>query len=382
MPSDTKPTIAFVWENFGPAHAERCTAVARRFADKANIFGLELSDKSAVYDWTPEGGDFTKITLAYGRTIEQVPFLTRVRTTLTALKRCKATHVFLCQYEHLATLIIALSLRLLGKQVYVMNDSKFDDRPRTLWREFVKALFYAPYQGALSGGARTTDYMRLLGIPVGRIAESYDSRSVVRIRQLAGVAPAPGGTPFNERYFAIVARFVPKKNLSTAIEAYRLYSLQTHGPRPLRIYGSGPLESELRSQVQAAQLEGHVHFMGFLQTEDISRGLGAALALILPSREEQFGNVVIEAQAMGVPVILSENCGARDSLIRSGVNGFVVEPHNAEGFAFFMGLLAEDEPLWRRMSARADTFVWTCDVQAFAVSVDLLIHRRDENVPR
>jgi glycosyltransferase involved in cell wall biosynthesis len=94
---------------------------------------------------------------------------------------------------------------------------------------------------------------------------------------------------------------------------------------------------------------------------------------VLPSIEEQFGNVIPEAQAMGLPVILSDNCGGRDLLVRSGVNGFVVESDNPEGLAYFMQLLSEDEGLWRRMCVASQIFVERANSARFADAVEALI---------
>jgi len=91
--------------------------------------------------------------------------------------------------------------------------------------------------------------------------------------------------------------------------------------------------------------------------------------LILPSTEEQFGQVVPEALAMGLPIIISANCGARDELVRTGVNGFVVESDNAEGMASFMLLLATDEALWRRMCIATARFMPHGDVTEFTNGV-------------
>ena len=174
-----------------------------------------------------------------------------------------------------------------------------------------------------------------------------------RIRRLSQTVPAPAGEPFPKRHFTIVARLIPKKNIATALDAYAMYAQEAETPRPLHICGSGPLEPELKAQAAALGVEQLLSFRGYLQTAEVCATLGDTLALILPSVEEQFGNVIIEAQAMGLPVIVSDNVGARDNLVRSGVNGFVVEPSNAAGFAFFMKLLSTDEKLWRRMSERA-----------------------------
>ena len=130
---------------------------------------------------------------------------------------------------------------------------------------------------------------------------------------------------------------------------------------------------ELVEQVSALSITNGVVFHGFLQTSEISRILSSTLALILPSVEEQYGNVVIEALAMGIPVLLSENCGARDLLVRSGVNGFVFEPDNFEGLAYFMTLLSSDKNLWEKMSKATHNFVDLADVKHFPIAVHHLI---------
>jgi hypothetical protein len=61
-------------------------------------------------------------------------------------------------------------------------------------------------------------------------------------------------------------------------------------------------------------------------------------------------------------------------LIRSGVNGFVIEPDNAAGLAFFMQLLSDDEDLWRRMGLAATTYV---RVKGFAMAVASHLGRAD-----
>jgi glycosyltransferase involved in cell wall biosynthesis len=78
---------------------------------------------------------------------------------------------------------------------------------------------------------------------------------------------------------------------------------------------------------------------------------------------------------MGVPVIASNNCGACDELVRSGVNGFVVEPDNSRGIAYFMNLLSSDSGLWRRMALAALEKAPLADVGRFAAACEELISR-------
>ena len=73
--------------------------------------------------------------------------------------------------------------------------------------------------------------------------------------------------------------------------------------------------------------------------------MGGALALLLPSVEEQFGIVVTEALSCGIPVILTPACGAT-VLVRDFVNGFVIDAANAEGWVEALERMSA-EPEWR-----------------------------------
>jgi glycosyltransferase involved in cell wall biosynthesis len=367
--------LVFVWDNFGPLHADRCNAVAQKFEGREQVIGLELAGRSRVYDWLPENGThFRKITLVTGRTLEEIPFPQRFGKTLSAcLSMGGGSKYFLCHYQDPAIFLVASCLRLLGRRVFTMGCSKFDDYTRKLPRELVKSLMYSPYNGAIASGLRSADYMRFMGFRPDHIASPYNTVSLDRIRNLSGATPAPDGVPFRDRHFTIVARMVAKKNISMALKAMKLYAEQVPNPRQLHLFGTGPLEAELRHQARESGISELVHFRGFLQTELVSRAYGTSLALLLPSIEEQFGNVVPEAMAMGLPVVLSDNCGSRDVLVRSGVNGFVVESDNPSGMAFFMKLLSEDEALWRQMCLSSQQFVERADTARFAEAVEALI---------
>jgi glycosyltransferase involved in cell wall biosynthesis len=107
-----------------------------------------------------------------------------------------------------------------------------------------------------------------------------------------------------------------------------------------------------------------------LGAEGVARILASTLALILPSVEEQHGLVVNEALAMGVPVLISDNCGARDLLVRSGINGYIFEPDNASGLAHFMGVLDRDAEEWQRLAQGTRQFLPAVDSGLFVSSVE------------
>jgi glycosyltransferase involved in cell wall biosynthesis len=367
--------LVFIWDNFGPLHADRCDAVARKFEGQHEVVGLELASRSKLYDWVPESGTmFKKITLVTGRSMEEIPFVERFRKTLRACLRMERnTQFFMCHYNDPAIFATSSILHLLGRHVYTMGCSKFDDYERGLTKELIKSILYRPYNGGIASGTRSCDYMRFMGLRASSVQSPYNAVSLNRIRTLAAVPAAPDGVAFFERHFTIVARLVPKKNISMALKAMSIYAASLPNPRALHIFGTGPLEAELREQAQRDGIAHLVHFRGFLQTADISKAYGSSLGLLLPSIEEQFGNVVPEAMGMGLPVLVSDNCGARDLLVRTGVNGFVVEPDNPAGMAFFMQLLSQDEALWRRLSIAAMQYAERADSDRFAEAVEALI---------
>ena len=86
----------------------------------------------------------------------------------------------------------------------------------------------------------------------------------------------------------------------------------------MHIFGTGPLEAELRHQARGEpESSTWSTSAGSCRPRKSVERYGSSLALLLPSIEEQFGNVVPEAQGTGLPVILSDNCGSRDVLVRS-----------------------------------------------------------------
>ena len=371
------PRMVFLWESFGPHHVDRCEACAEHFAGRYKVCGIEIATFDANYEWRGSIGSegFRKVTLFPGVVSQKIGalrcFFRIVRTCL----KLRAKYIFFCNYNLPAVFFSAVVLRLFGRRLITMQDSKFDDKQRYLVKEIVKSILYAPYQAALAAGARSKAYLTFLGLPEDRVVIGYDTVSLERVRSLAETPPAPDGVPHADRHFTIVARFVPKKNLGLALDAYAAYvARHPDTPRELHLCGSGELEGELRQQAELLGLRG-VHFRGYLQEREIAQVLGSSLALILPSVEEQHGLVVNEALAMGVPVLLSDNCGARDLLVRAGVNGFVFEPDNADGLAHFMAILDEDIDEWTRLAAGARQFQHPADTTLFVDAVEQVLAR-------
>lgn len=368
------PRIGILFAQFAAYHVDRIEAVAQRFAGRAEVIGVEVAQASETYAWSPSGAvrGAAKRVLFIGQTYERIGKWRRFRAQYAALKDCDTVFVGI-GYNEPDVPMLALALRLRGRRVVVMTDSKFDDMPRNLPRETLKALLLRPFHAALVAGYRQVDYLRFLGFTKRPVVLGYDTVSVARVRDQAGATTAPDGVPFAERPFAFVGRFVAKKNLVFLLQAYAAYRNRSGaGARGLVLIGGGEQEATLREHIRSAGLDSAVEITGFLDARDVARRLNGALALLLPSTEEQWGLVVNEALALGLPAIVSEAVGARDLLVRNLLNGFVVPVDSLEGWADAMAAIADDEQRWRDMAEHSHKLAPLGDVERFAAAVESL----------
>ena len=120
-----------------------------------------------------------------------------------------------------------------------------------------------------------------------------------------------------DNFYLIVSRLNSYKRIELAVEALNLLGL------PLKIIGSGPFLGTLKSMARP-----NVTFLGRLTDQEVADNYAACKALIFPG-EEDFGIVILEANAAGRPVIAFKAGGALDTVIE-GVNGLFFEESRVE----------------------------------------------------
>jgi glycosyltransferase involved in cell wall biosynthesis len=237
-----------------------------------------------------------------------------------------------------------------------MSESSRQDEPRTWWKEAIKRRTVGLYSTALVGGQRHVEYLVELGMPRERVFTGYDvvdndyfGRRTAEIRNSKFELRNTRSLP--ENYFLASARFIEKKNLSTLIEAYAEYrrrssafanqpthkatagreatadkEIAANVPWDLVILGDGPLRETLNSQLSTLKLNEHVHLPGFKPYDELPVYYALANAFVHASTTEQWGLVVNEAIASGLPVIVSDRCGCVPELLNG--NGFTFDPTN------------------------------------------------------
>jgi glycosyltransferase involved in cell wall biosynthesis len=145
--------------------------------------------------------------------------------------------------------------------------------------------------------------------------------------------------------FLYVGRVGAEKNLDVMADAFRELRA-THPKVHLLVVGDGPYRAELEARVRGEP----VTFTGFLEGEDLSRAFASADVKLFPSTTDTWGNAPLEAQASGLPVIVSDKGGPHELMV-DGETGFVVRGRDVRALADAMRRLMD--PDLRERTGRA-----------------------------
>ena len=144
----------------------------------------------------------------------------------------------------------------------------------------------------------------------------------------------PGAEPYVASPVVVFAgRHIPEKRVPALLPAVALARARAPELRA-EIYGDGPERAEVQALVREHGLGEVVSVPGFVDHERVDAALRRALCMVLPSRREGYGLVVVEACAAGTPsVVVADPDNAATELVVDGVNGFVAPSASPEDLA-------------------------------------------------
>ncbi len=110
--------------------------------------------------------------------------------------------------------------------------------------------------------------------------------------------------------------------------------------------GHGPYSKALSESLPEAI------FTGYLTGEELAKAYASADIFVFPSTTDTFGNVIIEAQACGLPVIVSDLGGPKE-LVSHGLDGLITKSHDVEEFVSAIRSLVNNPTLRAKMGKNA-----------------------------
>lgn len=225
-----------------------------------------------------------------------------------------------CAFPYFSLLSAAL-VRPLGG--YELSVDWFEVWSRSYWREYLGGV-----------GGRAGELVQRMCAHVRQRAFCFSELHARRLREeglrgqvtvLRGLytgtaesAPAPA-----DPVVLFAARLIPEKQAPLAVAAVALASTRIEGLRG-EFLGDGPERGALGAAIAAHGLQEVVSAAGFASAETVDAEMRRALCMLVPSKREGYGMVVVEAAARGTPsVVVAGPDNAAVELIEEGVNGFV-----------------------------------------------------------
>lgn len=166
-----------------------------------------------------------------------------------------------------------------------------------------KKIFSTPY---------TVDVDRYVEVVQQKTEEAKAIRSNLKLREVA---------------LLYVGQMIERKGLLELARGVRLLR-DTRQQQLSLVFVGGSLPNDVKAVLDETNIQ--VREIGFLQPDDLPTYYALADGFILPTLEDEWGIVLNEAAAAGLPLLSSKYAGATTDLVNDGENGFVFDPHVQE----------------------------------------------------
>lgn len=159
-------------------------------------------------------------------------------------------------------------------------------------------------------------------------------------------------TPNQRPCFLFVGSIKPRKGVHLLLQACARLAQQGQEDYTIWVVGDGEQRSELEVFCQEHNLSERVKWIGQVKYEHLGRYFAKADVFVLPTLEDTWGMVVLEAMVVGKPILCSKWAGASE-LIQEGKNGYCFDPHNPTELAEKMQRFIADPDLAQKMGQQS-----------------------------
>ena len=247
-------------------------------------------------------------------------FLFNIRARMAARKLLPAADV-LVGFDLDGFLVQSRGVRLVAAIKGVLADeSRFERgfaRVRLTIESFLEGFHVRRVDRILTSSSYSAARIaESYGVPAERIAVVPEPIDLDRWRQVLNAVPE---LPREGKTILCVAHLYRRKDVATLLAAMSRLSHEV----VLRVVGTGPELASLRRQAQELRLGRRVEFLGHVVFDRLAEEYRRADVFCLPSRQESFGIVFLEAMAAGLPIVAAR-AGAVPEVVPDGVCGILV----------------------------------------------------------
>jgi len=236
-----------------------------------------------------------------------------------------------CAFPYFSLLAAALLRPLLGFELVVD------------WFEVWSASYWREYLGRAGGSVGMLVQRLCALVPqrafcfselhARRLREEGLRGTVTVLRGLLGSAVLPTAPAPAEPVVLFAGRLIPEKQVTLAVAAIALAAQRIEGLHAV-IVGDGPERAALAAAIAEHSLGEVVSAEGFADAATLEAQMGRAMCMLVTSRREGYGLVVVEAAAHGTPsVVVAGEDNAATELIVEGVNGTIAPRSDPQAVA-------------------------------------------------
>lgn len=151
-----------------------------------------------------------------------------------------------------------------------------------------------------------------------------------------------------EKKIVSAGRLTDDKNYHLLLDAFKVFN-EAYPDYKLEIYGKGEMEGELKEYIKEIGIAENARIMPF--ASDLHERIKSAKMFISSSDTEGISNSIMEALALGIPVIATDcPIGGTAMMIEDGISGFLVPVKDRDAMVEKMKMIAEDDSLAGRLS--------------------------------
>ena len=239
-----------------------------------------------------------------------------------------STHIVNGIWAEKSFFFVILLLNLFRADFFIYSEAPVPTKKRSIFKKMMLNFLVKPIsklliqrvKGFFAVSIFAENYFKFLGIKPEKIYRFGYFRNVKKSDFIKSEST------INQLFF--VGQLIERKGIFTLLEAIKNVS-EVNANFHLTIIGTGVLKIRIEQFIKTYQLENFITLQGVVKSENVAQNIRKADLLILPSIFDGWGMVVNEALQNQVPVLISDQCGAKE-LIEHGKNGLIFEAQNVE----------------------------------------------------
>lgn len=266
--------------------------------------------------------------------------------------------VFAWEYNPAALQTLSWCTKHQTPFIHVTEGTLFSERYTGKMQKMSRKKIIASADACIGCSTKSVEKLKWWGAGDDRVFQSLLTRDLTPYLEMKK-------TPVPDRIL-YVGSLIERKGVDLLLDALSHVTKEY----TLHIVGNGPDKEKLVRAAEDYGLDGRIAWCGFLEGEALLKEYAEASLFVLPTREDCYGLVLVEALASRTPIVGSVYADGVHDTITNGVNGRIIDPYDAQSFAAAIDECLGSEYLIHAQAADVSKFLLENTVQGFIDALD------------